>query len=348
MKLVPEGLATGIGSMPHLDEQAGIRLMLKNFPQIPVWPQLPQKNFYEDMRVQFSESLPGIVCEPARQKLYVDTGRNLDENLENFYSQYLSGNLEHFAVSKLYAAGFYGFIRILKEVPVKTIVYIKGQVIGPVSMGLATTDQNKRSIIYREEFVDVLTKHILMKAKWQIKRLKDVFPEVIIFIDEPYLASFGSAYINLDKDLVVNSLREIVTAIKGAGALAGIHCCGNTDWSIPLNTDLDILSFDAFEFAENLALYSDKIKGFLNRDGILAWGIVPSHETDSEVLKIELLLKKLESGFNLLVKKGIDLEILKKSCLLTPSCGTGSLKLEAAEKVLEATRLLSEKIRGNN
>jgi len=345
VKFSPQGLPTSIGSLPHLDEKKAVEFVLKNFSQIPSWPQLPKRDFHEDMRIQFSEGLPGVVCDPDSQKFYFDTGEKLEKNLEEFYQQYLSGNLDYFAISKPYAAGFYSFLETLQESPLRDLMYLKGQITGPISAGLSTTDEKRRAVIYREEFVDVLSKQAAMKAKWQIRELKKVFPKVIIFIDEPYLASVGSAYINLDKDTLINNLQEVITAIQEDEALAGIHCCGNTDWSLPLSTTLDILSFDAFEFAENLALYGDKIKEFLGSDGILAWGIVPSQEVDDETLKPELLFKKLENGFKLLVKKGIDLDILKQSCLITPSCGTGSLKLSTSVKILEATRILSEKFR---
>ncbi len=345
MRFNPQGLATSIGSLPHLDEREAAEIVLKEFPQIPAWPQLPKRNFYEDMRTQFSQGLPGIVCSPETGKFYFDTSHGLDEKLGEFYQQYLAGNMDYFAISREYAAGFYSFIELLEKGAADGWIYLKGQVTGPISFGLATTDEKKRAIIYREEFVDILTKQAVMKAKWQIKKLKEFSSQLIIFIDEPYLASFGSAYINLDRKILVESLQEIIASIQKGGALAGIHCCGNTDWSLPLSTTIDILSFDAFEFIGNLALYADKLKEFLGRGGVLSWGIVPSRNIGDESLKVESISAKLESGFQLLAKKGINTEILRKSCLLTPSCGTGSLNVAMSEKILKATRLISENFR---
>lgn len=345
MRFRPQGLATSIGSLPHLEAKEAIEIVMKNFPEIPAWPQLPQKSFYEDMKIQFSEGLPGLVFEPEVQRAYLDTRQSWDKKLEEFYQQYLSKNLEHFAISPPYALGFYAFLELLPRATSKEWIYLKGQVTGPISLGLSLTDENRRAVIYREEFLDVLTKQVVMKAKWQIIKLKKIFSKIIIFIDEPYLASFGSAYINLDREALIKSLQEVILAIQENEALAGIHCCGNTDWSLPLSTSLDILSFDAYEFIENLSLYSQALKAFFTRGGILGWGIVPSRRVEDEELRIERLWERLEQGFQRLRQKGIDLEVLLKSCLLTPSCGTGSLKMNISEKILESTRLLSESFR---
>jgi hypothetical protein len=46
-----------------------------------------------------------------------------------------------------------------------------------------------------------------------------------------------------------------------------------------------------------------------------------------------------------LVTKGIDKQILLDQAFITPSCGTGSMNLEDAEKVFELTKAVSEMIR---
>ena len=117
-----------------------------------------------------------------------------------------------------------------------------------------------------------------MNARWQIRLLRAARPHVIIFVDEPYMASFGSAYISLSREQVVSMLDEVFAAIKSEGAISGVHCCGNTDWSVLMDTQVDILNIDADGFLENLALYPDELKAFLERGGAIAWGIVPNTE----------------------------------------------------------------------
>ena len=73
-------------------------------------------------------------------------------------------------------------------------------------------------------------------------------------------------------------LDEVFAAIHAEDALAGVHCCANTDWSVLLATQVDILNLDAYGYLENLALYPDELRQFIDRGGYVAWGIVPNNE----------------------------------------------------------------------
>jgi hypothetical protein len=211
--------------------------------------------------------------------------------------------------------------------------YFKGHVTGPLTFGLSKTDEQKRSIYYNEIFRDVVVKGIAMKARWLLNRFKPLGCPQICFIDEPIFAAFGSStYVSVQRSDVVSCLAEVVEAIHKEGALAGTHCCGNTEWTILIDAGVDIISFDAFEYGETIGYYADSMKVFLEKGGILAWGIVPTSEKIKEQSP-ELLVKKLEGLVATLASRGIDKNLLWEQCLPTPSCGTGSLSVELAEEI---------------
>ena len=56
-------------------------------------------------------------------------------------------------------------------------------------------------------------------------------------------------------------------AIHKEDALAGLHCCGNTEWSPGLTTALDVINFDAYEFFPGLSLYPAELDAFLRQGG---------------------------------------------------------------------------------
>lgn len=341
MKFEHPFTATGIGSFPHKDERVVFGLILENFPQIPFWPQLPKRSFLEGMVIQYSEGFPSLRWDERDQRVWVDTSEGFDKAVEKFYEWLEKGELEPFRSTEDFAVG----LRILEDLDSeehrKEIKYIKGQITGPITFGLSLADQERKPIFYDPTLKDILIKHLSSKARWMEKRFNDLLPETptMVFFDEPFLSSFGSAFSSLNREEVILSLNECFKAIKG---LRGLHCCGNTDWGLVLETDLDILSFDAYGYLQTLSLYPKALRTFLEKGGILAWGIVPT----SEALlgeDAQSLVKRLKKGMEDLSKKGID-PILLERAILTPSCGMASLSIPLAERVCQLTAEVSRSL----
>jgi hypothetical protein len=186
----------------------------------------------------------------------------------------------------------------------------------------------------------VLVKHIAFDARWQAEQLGKVSEQVIIFVDEPYMASFGSAYVSLGQEQVIAWLDEVYEALHAVGEITGTHCCGNTDWGVLLNIKVDILNLDAYDFIENLALYPVELREFLARGGAVCWGLVPNnnhvfHETP------QLLVDKLREGIRLICEKAarrgvtIHPDEFASCSLLAPACGLGSATVEIAERTFD-------------
>ena len=128
------------------------------------------------------------------------------------------------------------------------------------------------------------------------------------------------------------------------GVLVGTHCCGNTEWSILVDAGVDIINFDAFEFGDTIAHYADKIKTFLEKGGVLACGVVPTSEKIlGETPKS--LYTQLEKVVKNLASKGIDEALIWNQVMVSPSCGTGSLKLEVAENIFRQLKEVSDLVK---
>ncbi|MEW6614484.1 MAG: hypothetical protein AB1401_03285 [Thermodesulfobacteriota bacterium] len=345
-------LPTTIGSMPHTDAREATELMLRYTHHIPAWVQLP-KLPKEDMLTQFTEGIPGLVWNEGSPH-FLNEGQEFEEEVLAFYEDYLSvtegGSSIHlekrFAVSPDYASGLYALIDALKSNPLSPLA-IKGQITGPFTLGTCLTDKAKRYAYYDPTLKDIIVKSLAMKAKWQIDKFKPFGVPVIVSIDEPGLVGYGSSlFISVSKEDIQESLGQVIVSIHEEGGIAATHCCENTDWSLLLNTDIDILSFDAYGFFDNLLIYEKELKEFIERGGIIAWGIVPtldptllSQETSNSVVS------KLINSIERLTAKEIEFKRLLKQSLITPSCGAGSLSMELAEKALALTREVSDKIR---
>ena len=331
-------LPTIIGSLPYKDPKQACRVVARFLKDIPAWPQLPNRSFLENMYVQYSEGFPGAVVEENR--IFIDRSKDSSGALEALYSAYLANEADTFPVSPSHAAGFYEFQSTDLSPGIRAV---KGHVTGPVSWGLTVTDQNKRSILYDEVLADAAAKLLRLKASWQEKQLKKISPNTIIFVDEPYMASFGSAFVAISREKVIDLLNEVFGGITG---ISGVHCCGNTDWPVLLSSNAGILSFDAYNYAESLALYKDNVKEFLlKKKGAIAWGIVPNESKIIAKETVAGLKDRLEAAMEPFTRCGIPFKQILAQSLVTPSCGLASLNGEEVEAVLELLTGLSGVVR---
>ncbi|MFH1283758.1 MAG: methionine synthase [bacterium] len=338
--MIQKGAFTAIGSWPHLDAEKITNRIMEDFYYLPAWPQLPKTSFYENMYVQYSEGLPCIVTDIKNERIYFDTSKDIFEPIQKVYENYLSGNYDYFEISKGYAKGLY---KLKEKIERKgEIPLIKGQTLGPISLGLSLTDQNKRLILYNEQMSDAIVKVCVCKAAWQALFLKKLAKKVVIFLDEPYLVSIGSAYVNLSREQIISMLNEVIDKLHELDVITGIHCCGNTDWSILMDTNIDIINFDAYEYAESIMLYPEKTDAFLKKKKYFAWGIVPTAEDKVFSETAEQLAEKLKKSQDKLASTGVNKNNIVEKTILTPACGTGSLSEKAAERIIDLLNGVSE------
>jgi methionine synthase II (cobalamin-independent) len=335
-------LATGIGSLPHAEVGEAMQLVATTLPEIPYMPQLPALNWHEGMMVQYTEGIPGRTLQEEREKMHLDTTVAAAE-LEDFYTRVIAGDPASFAISADHCRGLGALQQLLGQTTAQ--VAIKTQLTGPVTQGLSTVDQDKRAIYYDETFQEVLVKTCTMKARWLVRQLGPHGSTILCFLDEPILSAFGSSvYVSVKREDVIAQLSEVASAIRSEGGICGVHCCGNTDWTLLTEAGVSIISFDAFEFADSLPLYPDAIRGFLQDGGVIAWGVVP---TSSTVLKQspESLAERLRQAMAKVEQLGVPRRTLLRQALLTPACGLGSTSVEVAEAAFGLLRELSLRMR---
>ncbi len=337
-----KGLATGIGSLPYTNVNIALDMIFKYTPEIPFWPQLPQRDVKEGMMTQFSEHLPCL--EVSADGIFFNA-RNKDTQLEEFYGRVIAQDLGYFKISPAYAEGLYKLAGRLKDCDLDLIKCIKCHITGPFTFAASINDESGKSLLHDSVFMQVISKGLIMKALWQIEFFRKFGKPIILFLDEPFLGCFGSAYTPLNREDVTKELTEFCAAIKSTDVLTGVHCCGNTDWSIFTETPaMDIINFDASDYMDKFVLYAEEIKGFLERGGLICWGIVPTSEfTGAETP--DLMVRNIKKGFSELIRKGIPENLLEENLLLSPACGLGNMEAVKAEKILRLLKQTSSFLR---
>ena len=340
--VIPKLLCTAVGSLPHTDPEVAIDLILSSLKNAPHTPQLSRAYPQELMWVQVSEGLPRFKADYEQQSYLFDTSGDTTGEIEQFYANYLAAtegsSTEAFAISPEYGRGIHLFLDRLKNENRK-FPFIKLQVSGPLSFALTVTDEVRKPIFYHPMFRDVAVKGMGLKAIWLLEQFKPFAEKIIMFFDEPSLSAYGSsAFLGLSKTDVVESLEEVINMVLDKGGIPGIHCCGNTDWGMIMETSARIINFDAIDYAESLALYNKQLNQFLGRGGVLAWGAVPNTEKVDKETPSDII-RRIQSGFGILQKAGIDRELSNSHIIITPACGCAGMSQEQAEKTY---KLLAE------
>jgi hypothetical protein len=328
-------LTTAMAVMPHTDVDQALKTALSL--DIPFWPQLPNYSYYEDMYVQAAEHFPGILLDVKNRTLRFSMDKFIAE-LEETMSRF--DEPEHFDISKTYSEVYHKFLSLdLSDRPA-----IRGQLEGPVSFGFNIQDDNGRPILFDDNVRPFMLEFMAKRINVQLARLKRLNGNAFMFVDEPGLQFLFSAMSGYGDIKAKGDLDIFFSQIERP---RGIHLCGNPDWDFLLGLDLDVLSLDVYTNAGIFASYAPSIKRFLDRGGVIVWGIVPTGFETFEKENIPSLIGRLEEVWKVISKKGIDTGFLIQRSLLSPAtcCLVNPDREKTVEKAFEAIKLLSGELR---
>jgi len=336
----PHSQATGVGALPHKDPREACKDVLDIFPSFPYIPTLPDRGQLESIVFNDSEQLPGRFIRDDR--LLYDSTKDQTAAMEQVYMDYVEQNFAPYALTENYASAF---IEMMSH-DLTRFDILKYQVTGPVTFGMQVVDADKRPIYYDTQIADVLAKMLALKARWcEVEMQKKTgVKETLIILNEPYLASLGSSVVPVDKETVKSGWDDIASMVEGG---LGIHCCSNTDWEFVLGLNPSVVSIDAYATANEFLLYADAITRFMERGGVIAWGIVPADSRIFETETIESLYQKyLDIRAQLSTR--MPEHLFDAQSLITPSCGIRFADRGSACSIMQAAAEISHRIQKKN
>lgn len=334
----PNLTATLMAYVPYRDIQKAIKVILDNFPEAPCLPVLTRS-----MR-HMLEGIPCLVLDREKRRVILDPSPDREQELFEFYDKYEKQDLDYFATTPEKAPWFYALLERLKELRPPELKWVAFQTAGPVLLAEVIKQPDGNPSFHNETLRDMLTKASSMKSRWLEKKIKQELPgvEVIAGLPETTLVSFTSAGGSGTREDIINSING---GFEGLQCVTWIHCCANIDWTLLTDSNVDVINFDAYQHSEKIALYSEEFEAFLRRGGMLAWGIVPVTDEIVAQESVQTLVEKLERGMGLLIKKGIDEELLVSSSWLMPCCDTVMMTPENSDRAFKMTREISEIMR---
>ncbi len=329
MKLEGNCQTTAMGIMPHTDVNKALNLALSL--DIPYWPQLPKVNFFEDMYAQVSEHFPGIILEPEKREVSFSLDR-FYEDLEEFLQRY--DDEKYFRLSPDYSVVFHRFL----EEDLSSYKYIRGQSIGPVSYGLKILDENKKPMIYYEEVRQTVFDFVAKKLQAQLNEMSEAHPGAFVWVDEPGLEMIFMAITGYTSERAREDYRLFLEKFPGP---TGVHLCGNPDWSFLLQMELDVLSLDVLARGHIFSRYTEEIRAFLDRGGIISWGITPTLTEEYEQENVQSMIDNLNGLWSSLGRSGVPRrQILKQAWLAPARCCL--VNQDGEETVARSFRMLQE------
>ena len=320
--------------MPHTDIERALNVALSL--DIPFWPQLPKVSYFEDMYVQALEHFPGAMIDPAHQRISFSLSQ-FYEDLPSYFEK--AANPETFRLTKEFSLAYHRFL----EKDLSHYSAIRGQVISPISLGLKIVDEDRKPILYHEEVREVLFEFIQKKVNEQTLQLKAKNANAFVWVDDPGLGLIFSALSGYNEVQARDDLDRFLGGLEGP---KGIHLCAKPDWDLLLKSKIDILSFDSFSCGAVIVNYAS-LRDFINRGGVISWGIVPTYTELLERESIDSLMGRLETFWKELFAKGVDPSILARQSLLAPAtCNLMNPDREkTVEKAFEMLKELSRRIR---
>lgn len=298
--------------MPFENFRVACEFVKGFYHEILFTPQLPQKNFKKNLIAEFFEKIPLTQTKNGFPKFVLEGN---DPKLLSALRDFRFEDREEMEILNYFD---------------KRGEYFKTQITGPVTMLLNISDAQDRNLFEFPKLVEWMKEYLIERARSRARMISARGWTAIVFLDEPSLSQLEPLLLTSQKKFLVELLNSFVTELSKEGAIVGLHCCGNTDWSLVFEAGFDIVSFDAVKDMDHFLSDKELVRSFFRRGGVVSWGLVPS-----EYLGYELDCGKLVESFvdrlARLVNPSLSLNQILLQSMVTTSCGTAGLSLDDNE-----------------
>jgi hypothetical protein len=300
------GLATGIGSLPHLDAHDATALTLRMHPRLPAVPQLPELDPAEGLIAQWAGALPEVVV--ARDgSITIDRDRCTEPVAPAF------GAATH--------AGLFAFLEAAETVDPERI---KMQIVGPLTLGVALEQAGLPASIAFQRAGEAVRAWV--RALDELLTLRVPHASVLLFLDEPALVLWKRNIAPLEREQAVDLLSG---ALAASTCTTGVHVCGDGDLRIAFEAGPQVLGVPV---SDALIADADILSRHCDAEGWIAWGAVPTDRPIGD--SADALWRRLAGVWCELTRRGCDPLRLRTRGIITPACGLAGHGLTQAERAL--------------
>ena len=322
-RFLEPGTPSAVGSLPYVDAVEAATTTLALQPELPAAPQLHRRHPREGMLAQVTSGMDGVGVGEDGWRLEVDRRRLGAGDVDAPLDADAFGSTRTF-LDVAAAAGHDGR-------PVKV------QLTGPVTLGLALLDGGARNT----KAWSLASTVVRGRVKALLAEVSAALPAspVVLVLDEPGLTAYPQPGFPLGAEDTIDLLSSGLAAAGPDHVLAGVHCCGPTDWRLVLHAGPDLVSMPV-----DAAVGDDAagLAGFLDRGGWISWGAVPTDRPLGD--REDVHWRRLNTLWGELSRSGCDPTRLRMQALVTPACGLAGHRPSQVEQVYGLVRRMAERV----
>jgi methionine synthase II (cobalamin-independent) len=214
---------------------------------------------------------------------------------------------------------------------------IKLQLTGPVTLGIALESLGvpwQRAFAMAGAAVRARARSILAAAQ----ETAPMAP-LVVFVDEPGFTAAMRPGFPLDPNRTIDLVSSVLATLE-PHAITGLHCCGEADWRVVLQSGPQILSLPVGAGAID---HAGALSAFLDNGGWVAWGAVPT--TGPVGTNAHRLWQTLSTEWANLTSAGCDPVLLREQAMITPACGMASYDEAQADVITGLTSQVARRLR---
>lgn len=207
---------------------------------------------------------------------------------------------------------------------------IKVELTGPVSLSLLSVDEHERPLAYDPALREALGQHVALRARWLHEQIAMAGAAPLLCLDETFLEALSSPFCPLDRDEGADLLARTLAEIPG---WRGLCVAGSMPWAELLELPTDLIIFDAVRREAELVEAADAIGRFLERGGVLGWGVVPGDIPEPVEQWQRLLARRLIGAIEqVAAASGLPAERVASRSLISTCDALGHLPADQAAR----------------
>lgn len=304
----------GIGSLPHHNARQAAEFSLAAY-DVATIPSLPRRSPAESPIAQALVGVTGVML-GQYGTVAIDAAR-LDPHVE------VSTDIRRDQF-----VGFRTFLDVAREQ--HHTGPVSWHFTGPISVGVALMRAGATPAVAFDVGRAAIRSHLRALTGIVAAALPDS-PQLVI-LDEPFAEELMARDFPITLDQGVDVLSSAMAAIEPV-ATVGVHCCGDVDLSLMIDSGPHVLSLPVSNSVAALAGYVDR---FLAGGGWIAWGAVATGGPIG--VTANRSWHQLSSLWSALVQRGCSPRQLRDQSLLTPECGLGAHGVPVAERICHSLR----------